>query len=113
MSNQEVQEILFEVISKLGKQIRLTRPQWIHILEHHKEMENQTEKLRETLKYPDFIAYNESEDTYRYYKLFPETPVSSKHVLVITKHLNGDGFIITAFFLRKIREKGIVIWIKS
>lgn len=76
-------------------------------------MENQTEKLRETLQYPDFIAYNESEDTYRYYKFFPETPVSRKHVLVLTKHLNDDRFIITAFFLRKIREKGRLVWTKS
>jgi hypothetical protein len=113
MAIQETQETLFEVTSKFGKRIRLTRPQWIHILDHHKEMENQTEKLRETLQYPDFIAYNESEDTYRYYKFFPETPVSPKHVLVLTKHLNDGGFIITAFFLRKIREKGRLVWTKS
>ncbi|MBC8457211.1 MAG: hypothetical protein H8D67_04350 [Deltaproteobacteria bacterium] len=113
MATQEARGILFEVISKFGKRIRLTRPQWIHILDHHKEMENQTEKLRETLQEPDFIAHNESEDTYRYYKFFPETPVSPKHVLVLTKHLNDEGFIITTFFLRKIKEKGRFVWTKS
>ena len=40
MLSQGTQEI-FEVISRFGKRIRLTRPQWIHILDHHKEMENQ------------------------------------------------------------------------
>ena len=105
MASREPQHALFEVISRRGKRSRLTRPPCIHILNQHEEMKNQTEKLRETLQSPEFIAYNESEDTYRYYKFFPQTPVSQKHLLVHTKHLNDDGFIITAFFLSKIKEQ--------
>jgi len=61
-----------------------------------------------TLQDPDFVLYSKDDDNYQYHKFFSETPVTEKHLLVVVKHLDDEGFVITAFFLRKIKEKGKV-----
>jgi len=38
-------------------------------------------------------------------KFFSKTPMEEKHLLVVAKHTNDEGFIITAFFVRKVKEK--------
>jgi hypothetical protein len=99
---------IFEIRSQLDKHIRLTKTQWEHITLKHKELHGQESKIRLTLQDPDFVLYSQSDGNHQYHRLFKETPVSEKHLLVIVKHLNGEGFVITAFFLSKIREKGKV-----
>jgi hypothetical protein len=69
-------------------------------------MKDQMEKIDATLKNPDFVLYAESEDSYQYYRKFSNTPVTNKFLLLIVKHLNGDGFIITSFFVSKPRRAG-------
>lgn len=71
----------------------------------HKELLGQESKIRLSLQDPDFVLYSQSDDNYQYHRLFAKTPVSEKHLLVVVKHLDGEGFVITAFFLTKIREK--------
>lgn len=58
-----------------------------------------------TLKKPSFILYSPSEDNYQYYRYFKRSPVSEKYMLLIVKHLNEEGFIITVFFVSKIKAK--------
>ncbi len=101
--------IIFEIVSKLGKTIRLTEIQWAHIDEKHKELRNQIQKMKTTLENPDIIYYSTTEENYHYYKYFKETPVTEKYLLLIVKHLNDEGFIITAFFVSKIKKKGKVV----
>ena len=96
---------LFEIVSKLGKKIKLTDVQWSHIKSRHKELVGQTNKIIETLNNPDIVFYSNKDDVYHYCKLFQKTPVSKKYLLVIVKHINGEGFIITAFFVSKLRKK--------
>ncbi len=96
--------IIFEVIDKLNKKIRLTDAQWFHILLHHPEMSNQENKIIETLRNADKILYDKQKDNHNYYKLFQKTPVSRKFLHVIIKHLNSEGFIITSYFTGEIRE---------
>ena len=70
--------------------------------------EGQEEKIKPTLQDPDLVLYSSGDDNYQYYKFFPKTPVEEKHLLVVAKHMNDEGFIITAFFVRKVKEKGKV-----
>lgn len=100
--------IIFTVQSILDKKVRLTPTQWNHTIFRHKELKGQEEKLKETLQKPEIVLYSDIDDNYQYYRLYSTTPVSEKYLLVVVKHLNGEGFIITAFFLREIRKKGKV-----
>ena len=72
------------------------------------ELQGQEEKVKQTLQQPQIVFYSASNDNYHYYRLYSTTPVTKKYLLLIVKHLNGEGFIITAFFLREIRKKGKV-----
>lgn len=99
---------IFEVQSKLGKRVRLTQVQWEHVTTRHRELRSQQASVRSTLQDPDFVLYSPSDDNYQYYKFFPKTPVTEKHLLVVAKHLNDEGFVLTVFFLRKIMERGKV-----
>ena len=100
---------IFETISVLHRSIRLTDVQWAHIRGRHPEMESQQDKLKEALENPDFVVHSVRDDTYHYVRKYTETPVSEKHVLLVVKHLNGDGFVITAFFVSRIRKEGKVV----
>jgi hypothetical protein len=96
-------EILFTVASVLSRRIRLTETQWKHIRKR-RELHGQMKKMRKTLVEPDAVYYVSGEDSYHYYRFYPRTPVSSKYMLVIAKHLDGEGFIITCFYARKISK---------
>lgn len=89
---------MFEVTSHLGKRVQLTDMQWSHITLRHKELRDQIEKMKLTLMRPDNIYYSPSEETYHYCKRFSATPVSEKYLLLVVKHRDDEGFIITAFF---------------
>lgn len=104
--------IVFEVVSALNKKIRLTDVQLFHLLIHHNELSNQTERMKETLTDPDLVLYDRKEGNFHYYKHYIDTPVTEKYMLVIAKHLNKGGFIITAFFTRKVKKVEIV-WSKK
>lgn len=90
---------LFERSSKLGKQVRLTEVQWAHIASKHREILDQKGKIIQTLENPDIVYYSSLENNYQYCKHFEETPVTQKYLLLVVKHLNGEGFVITAFFV--------------
>jgi len=93
--------IIFTGQSILDRKVRLTRAQWNHIIFRHRELKGQEEKVKQTLQEPEIVFYSESDDNYHYYRLYSKTPVSKKYLLIIVKHLNGEGFIITAFFSEK------------
>ncbi len=96
--------IIFEIADALGKKIRLTETQWLHILLHHPEMQNYEDKIAETLKFPKIILFDKPKGNYNYYKVFSKTPFGSKFLHVIVKHLNGEGFIITSYITDRIRK---------
>jgi len=97
---------ILETVPMLDKKVRLTDVQWEHIAFKHKEIVGQSDKIKQTLEDPDIIYYFPMEHNYHYCKRFDETPVMEKYLLLVVKHLNGEGFIITAFFVSRIRIKG-------
>jgi hypothetical protein len=95
--------IIFEVTDKTGRKIRLTKRQWEHITSPsspHAYMTNHFEEVKETLLKPDSIIASINDDKkvnfYKYYK------TNKKFLKVIVKYLNGDGFIITSYFIKNI-----------
>ena len=104
--------VVFEVQSKLGKTVRLDEARWKHILEHQ-EMENQNSKIEETLLDPDEVWESaHSASMWLFYKLYAKSPVSQKYMLVVVQVLDGEGFIVTAFFTDKVKKGGL-IWKKN
>lgn len=100
------------VISKLGKVISLDQARWKHVL-GHPEMRSQRYRIKQSLVDPDEIRKSErSSDIWLFYKLYAKTPVTQKFMLVIVKLMNGEGFIVTAFFTDKMK-KGDLVWKKN
>ncbi len=59
---------------------------------------------------PDSVILSHHDSTVRlYHKLFAETPVTRKDLVVAVKYLEQDAFVITAFFTDK-GKKGTRIW---
>jgi hypothetical protein len=103
---------MLKVRSKLEKVIRLDEDRWRHVL-GHPEMENQRSRVKETLVDPDEVRESvRSSSIWLFYKLYTETPVSKKYLLVAVQVLNGEGFIVTAFFTDKVKKGGL-IWKKK
>jgi len=102
-------EIYFEVVSVLGKKIRTTKEHWKLISEiKHPIIKEHEKEVKETLAEPDEIRQSRKDlSVFLYYRK------SEKYfVCVLVKHLNSEGFIITAYLADKIK-KGNTIWKKE
>jgi len=97
------------LIDYSGREIRLTDERASHILEHS-EMVGQESKIDETLLVPDIVITSKYDATvHLYHKFYHRTPVSEKFLMVAVKILDDDAFVITAFFIDKIK-RGERIW---
>jgi hypothetical protein len=91
--------LLFVVNDRTGRAIRLTKAQWDHISTGHPDVP--FEELVPTLSFPDRIVASVNSQFvchyYRYYK------TKAKYLSVVVKYLNGHGFVITAYYVRRIQ----------
>ena len=94
-------ENIFEVIDKTGRKIRLTRSQYVHVL-RHKGIGQYLEEIKKTLEKPLKIVSHEEGNLYDYYTYFKHRKNSSKYLKVVVKYLNGEGFVLTAYFVKYI-----------
>lgn len=98
---------IFEIKDRKGKIVRLTEEQWNHIL-LHKVMSNQIGNIRSTIEFPETIRQsNTDKDVKFYYKTIKDSPVNAKYLFVAVKYLNGDRYVITAFYANKIKGEAI------
>ncbi|MBF8264440.1 MAG: hypothetical protein HW384_304 [Dehalococcoidia bacterium] len=98
------------VKSKNGVPIRLTQERWGHIARRHPEMENQREKVLETLSAPDMVQQGDL-DTLIAVKLYTETPLSEKYLIAVYRETSeADGFVLTAYFTNTPSERRKVLW---
>ncbi|MBM3145073.1 MAG: hypothetical protein FJ010_08910 [Chloroflexi bacterium] len=89
--------------------VRLTDERLAHIL-GHPEMQSQEQRISETLITPDSVVLSQHDSTvHLYHRLFEETPVTRKYLVVAVKYLEKDAFVITAFFTDK-KKKGTRTW---
>ena len=105
---------LIEVISVLGRKIRTTEKYLTYIAtEKHTELLNKVEKSASillALSDADNVYQKIGEDddgVYLYYR-----NIGRYTICVISRHLNGDGFVITAYLTTKMKRKGTLIWHK-
>jgi len=90
--------------------IRLTSERWLHILNRHPEMENQKDRVLETVANPDLIQEGDF-DEFLAIKYFENTPLTSKFLVVIYREVNEiEGFIITAYFTNIPSERRKTLW---
>ena len=96
-----------------GRSIRLTEERLQHIETDHPEMRGQTGRIAETLLHPEHVVSSRSDGTVElYYRLYAETPVTTKFLCVVVKNSAYDGFIITAYFTNT-EKKGAIVWPKT
>ena len=95
-------DYVFEINDKTGRKIRLTKKQWGHIRRNHPNVESPDEILK-TIQEPDKIIIDEREGVNNLYKYFKHKKQKSKFLKVIVKYLNGNGFVLSAYYLRNIK----------
>jgi len=97
-------DYVFEAIDKNGKKIRLPRKQWTHITVKHPYMTSYLDDIKETITNPDKISdYSFDEDVKYYYRYLKHKESPNKYLLVAVKYLNGGSFVITAYFVNRIK----------
>ena len=90
--------MIFEIKDRSQRMLRLTKERWKHIAQEHSEIN--VEWLKETLVDPLVIIPSVHDmRTKWYYRLYKER---KRYLLVAVKYLNGHGFIITAYFTKRI-----------
>ncbi len=93
---------------KFGRNIKLTDERLEHILEHP-ELFNPLDKIKETLMLPSIVIKSEDDPyVWLYYRPYKFDRQKS-FLLAIVKISNGEGFVITTFYVKNI-QNGEVIW---
>lgn len=102
-------EILFEVETPIGFRVRTTASYWELITTlKHPVMLGREADVQATLMLPDEVRLSKSDPkVYLFYRADGET----RWVCAVSKRLNGEGFLVTAYKTGSIKE-GIVIWHK-
>lgn len=102
-------DLLFEVISVLGKRIRITKAYWEKIVrDKHPLIQDRGKEVQESLLHAEQVRRSRSDPhVYLYYK-----KTGRRYLCVVAKHLDGDGFVITAYLTDNIKE-GEPVWARS
>lgn len=91
---------LFEITDVTGRRIHLTKERWQHIIHEHPNVAV-FEKLITVVTDPVKISDSKyNPETVKYYYQFDKS--KKMYLMVAVKYLNGEGFIITAYYLRNI-----------
>ena len=102
-----------DIVDVRGRIIRLTEERLTHLETDHPEMEGQIDRVRETLGQPERILLSRSDATVElYYRLYAQTPVTTKFMCVVVKDSENNGFLITAYYTGT-EKKGTVVWQKT
>jgi hypothetical protein len=92
--------VYIKVTSKLGKHIRTTKRHWDYIVGKHDSVAGLEEQVKETLRNPLYVRLSkEDERIHLYYASY-----NRYFLCVVCRHLNGEGFIITAYLTDKIKK---------
>jgi hypothetical protein len=95
------------ILAKSGTPIRLTDERWRHITEEHGELVGLQSNVVETVSHPDRVLLGGDGEL-----LAVREIEVGKHLVVVYREQDNDGFIITAFLTRRIRslEKRRQVW---
>jgi len=95
-------DIIFETTDKTGRKIRLTKERWSHITIKHPDMSNYLEETEETIKFSQKIIPHTRGRLFDFYKHYKHKKGKLKFLKVVAKYLNGEGFILSAYFVPRI-----------
>ena len=100
-------DLLFEVLTPLGFRVRVTAEYWqVIVTIKHPAMFGRETDVEEALRNPDEIRLSKTDPSvYLFYK--PER--IGRWVCAVTKRLDGEGFLITAYPTDAVKE-GERIW---
>ncbi len=95
---------VFEIEDKSKRIIYLTEERWSHIKTDHPEMSTNLEEIKMLLVNPEFVRKSEYDENVRfYYRYYKNIESEAKYLLIAVKYLNGQGFVITAFYTNKVK----------
>ena len=93
-----------------GIPVRLTQERLEHIYKGHPELKGCDELIAETLSNPEKILEGDN-GALMAVRNYPKTPVSeNKYLVVVYKEQGNDGFVITAYFTRRLPKWRKVLW---
>lgn len=96
------------VADLFGKMITLTLERTEHILSIHPEFIEWHELVEEILQKPCLVKRSKKDrKTLLFYK-----KQDNNYIVIVVKYLNGEGFILTSYKSKNIKE-GEIIWIKN
>ncbi len=105
-SQPPVEPPYFEIPTPIGVLVRTTHSYWDKIVTiKHPNMAGQEDVIKQFLQKPTEIRRSQSDpNVFLYYKSEPPY-----YVCVVARHLNGEGFIITAYRTDRIK-RGESVW---
>ena len=105
----EEKEILFEVMTPLGFQVRVTKAYWELIVTiKHPVMAGREEDVKKVLAQPDEIRQSKSDEmVFLFYKEERE----KRWICAVSKQTGSEGFLITTYPTDAIKE-GVQVWHK-
>ncbi len=93
---------IFELTDKTGRKIHLTKERWNHITMKHPYMSNYLTEIEETIKSSQKIMPHERGNLFGYYNYYKHRKGKLKFLKIVVKFLNGEGFILSAYFVTHI-----------
>lgn len=102
-------EILFEVMTPLGFQVRVTKAYWELIVTiKHPVMAGREEDVKMALAQPDEIRQSKSDEmVFLFYKEERE----KRWICAVSRQTGSEGFLITTYPTDAIKE-GVQVWHK-
>lgn len=89
--------------------IRLTDERWTHIVENHDDMAGYYDTVLQTVEDADFVIKGYGDAFIALREIGRK-----KYLAVVYREFKEDGFIITAYFTRKIKlEREEIVWKKK
>lgn len=93
-------DYIFEVTDKSNRKIHLSKERWNeHIRPIHPNIQDPDELIY-TLENPDKVLESDRDESVRWYFSFNKQ--KRKYLKVSVKYLNGEGYVITSHYTRKI-----------
>ncbi|MCS7135166.1 MAG: DUF4258 domain-containing protein [Nitrososphaerota archaeon] len=101
------EEFYFKIKTPLKVEITTTYSYWEYLItKKHPIMKDKEDIVKSTLEFPDEIRQIKiDKNVFLYYKKF------DRLYCVVVKHLEKEGFLITAYPTDKVKE-GDLIWLK-
>ena len=95
----------FEVTSSLGKRIRISDEYWQTIIEtKHPVMAGREELVKQALTSPEQVRRSRKDTAvHLHYR-----KINGHYCCVVVKHLNGDGFVVTAYLTDTIKAGEVI-----